>query len=462
MRLVNCLRLLVVSGSALFLAACPAKNLVPARPSAAGAKTVKVPKTVALPEIYFHKLGDSALVSAPIRTIEPAGVSLAPTAPATAEGSGYVCPFANQQRNSRAPYALQRGKWRVQWRVELEPQVRPAFVLQQGAHIYVHGREWRIFDPAGKKLFLGITGGPPAVLDSAKGLVYRIGGGGDFLPTSLEDGKRIFDYLPSRGGIFSRTMIVRRGDRFIIGGNERQLDPTGRHRASDSELEILDAPEPHQTTELGTLTSGMVNGVLQFRSSRVRFATVGDTIVAAAPGFVYLIDWDLKIRIAIATDLDAELMSLDEAGRIYLMTKADKGTSLHLLTPKGERIFSRDLSLRISEVRSPPIVAYDHTVFVLAESKIVALGASVEINWTRNTRGPCTGAIVTPEGHLIVAEDDSIVSWDAEGNRELLFSTGGDRLVAPPVLTAEGKLLAISNAHLYCLLVTSEVDSTED
>ncbi len=412
-------------------------------------------------EIHFHHLGESTVVTAEVRKLQPTDAAAAGIPAARAAGSGYICPFANLQLNSRSPYSLPRGKWGLRWRVNSAPEVQPAFVLQEGSHIYVHGMEWRIYTRDGKATFSGISGGAPVVLDADAGLVYRMAGGGEFAATRLVDGKSLFQFLPTRGDSFSRTMIVRRGRRYMLGSNERQLSPYVHQPATDSLLECLDVREPVETTQLGTLTSGTMKGVLQFPSPRILFATVGDTIVAAAPGWVYVIDGSLTIQRALDTGLDPVMMSLDEAGRIYLLVKADERTSVHLLTQDGMRIYSSALPPETPEIKSPPIVAYDHGVFLLTENQIIALGADGKINWTRTTNGPLAGAVATPDGHLVVTEGDSITSWDLKGERKLLFATGGDRLLTPPVLTADGELLVASSAHLYCLAVTTEKPARE-
>ena len=409
-----------------------------------------------MPEIRFHKLGTSSVVTAETRKLQPADMAAAAIQPAQPSGSGYFCPYANLERNSRSPHSLPLGKWSIRWRVDCAPEVQPAFVLQQGSSIYVHGKEWRIYAGDGKALFSGITGGSPVVLDIDAGLVYRMASGGELAATRLADGKSLFQHLPTRGDKFSRTMIVRRGGRYIMGGNERQLSPYVHMPASESLLEILDVAEPVETTELGTLMTGTVNGVLQFPSTRMSFASIEDTIIASAPDWLYVIDFELTIVRAIETGLDVEMMSLDETGRIYLLAKADDRYSVHLLTQEGDQIYGSVLPPQTPEPEAPPIVAYDHSVFLLTANQIISLGTDGKIDWTRSTTGPIAGAIVTPDGHLVVTEGDSVTSWDKKGERELLFATGGDRLLAPPVLNGDGEILVVSSAHLYCLSVRAE------
>ena len=436
-RSVPIVAILIVVALPLALAACN-------RTQAGGRKML---------EILYFKYGESS-------PVVPEAVKLVPGDPASAdipegkpEGSGYFRPFANHRLNSRSPYPLPRGDLKAGWRADSAPEVKPAFVLEQAGVIYVHGAEWRVFDLSGTELFRGITGGPAVVLDANERLVYRFVGGGEFAPTRLQDGKPLFLHLPTRGDTFSRNTVLRHGDRYLLGGNERQLSPYVEMPATDSLLEILDAPDPIETTALGTLTSGMVEGALEFRSPRVIFAANGGEITAAAPGFLFSIDWDLRIGRAIETGLDPELMSLDEAGRCYLYEWSEKRASLHLVTPDAKHIYACELPPGTPRVVVPPIVAYDHRVFLLAGDRIIAVGADGRVEWTRTAAGPIGGAVVTPDGLLLVAEGNSISTWDAKGDRKVVFSSPGERFLAPPVITAGGGLLAITSTALYCLKV---------
>jgi hypothetical protein len=209
---------------------------------------------------------------------------------------GYICPYGNQQQNSRVPYALPSGSWEVQWRAEWEPAVQPVFVFQQDDRILVRGAEWRLFDANGRVVFSGAGGGGSVALDAPHGLFYRMTSAGDLAAVRLSDGKPRFLHQPSRGDVFTRPLIARRGDRILIAGNERMLDPARRKLPKESTLEIVDVPEPIQTSGLGTLTSGTVSGMLQLPSPKVQFAAGADAVVAAAPGHIWIVDWDLNFR----------------------------------------------------------------------------------------------------------------------------------------------------------------------
>jgi hypothetical protein len=401
-------------------------------------------------EIRVYRAGRATVLtpeSGPIRD----GAAARPVLPARPSEPGYICPYGNQQQNSRVPFALPSGSWEVQWRAEWEPAVRPVFVFQEDDRILVRGEEWRLLDANGRVVFSGAGGGGSVVLDSPHGLFYRMTSNGDLSAVRLSDGKPRFQHQPSRGDVFTRPLIARRGDRILIGGNERMLDPTGIKLPAESTLEILDVPEPVETSGLGTLTSGTVAGMLQLPSPKVQFAAGADTIVAAAPGRIWIVDWDLNIRKTLEGDFNPLALTLDEAGRLYIVTRKNDRLALWLLTPEGDRLFAFELPSGTPDLTVPPVVGYDHRVYLIAGRQILAVGADGRLEWTKPATAAVGGAVVTASGELLLTEGDSIASWDAQGQRTVLFSSGGDAFKTPPILTVNGRLLAASATRLYNL-----------
>jgi hypothetical protein len=162
-------------------------------------------------------------------------------------------------------------------------------------------------------------------------------------------------------------------------------------------------------------------------------------------------DWDLTIRHGLEAGFDPVTMSLDEAGRIYLVVKIDGRNVLWLVTPEGGLLYAFEFQPGSPPPDYPPIIAYDHSVYLVSGAQILALGPDGKLNWTRAANSTVKGGFVTPDQLLVVTEGDSITSWNAQGRRTVLFSTGGDMLQTPPVLAPAGELLAASETRLYCL-----------
>ncbi len=401
-------------------------------------------------EISLYRGGRATVLTPQSGPIRDAAAARA-TPPARPSEPGYICPYGNTQQSSRIPYPLPGGSWEVQWRAEWEPAVRPVFVFQQDDRILVRGAQWRLLDANGRIVFSGAGGGGAVVLDSPNGLFYRMTSGGELAAVRLSDGKPRFLHQPSRGDVFTRPLIARRGDRILIAGNERMLDPRGVKLPKESTLEIVDVPEPIQTTDLGTLTSGTVAGMLQLPSPKVQFAAGSEAIVAAATGRIWIVDWDLNIRKALEGSFDPLAVSLDELGRVYMVIREGDRLALWLLTTEGERAFAFALPPGTPDLSQPPIIGYDHRVYLVAGRQILAVGSDGRLEWTKPAAAAVGGATVAASGELLLTEGESITSWDAQGRRTVLFSSGGDAFKTPPILTANGRLLAASATRLYNL-----------
>jgi sugar lactone lactonase YvrE len=147
-------------------------------------------------------------------------------------------------------------------------------------------------------------------------------------------------------------------------------------------------------------------------------------------------------------------MSLDESGFVYVivLTEGADGVQRHavwVLTPQGERLM--DVTLPEMTDYSPPIVGYNHQVYILLEDRILAISSEGDVLWNEGAGGPIAGAVVTADGQLVVAAGSLIVAFDAAGERSVLYYEEGTQWMTPPVLTERQRLFIASQQHLYCL-----------
>lgn len=378
-----------------------------------------------------------------------AAKALPPAAPSGA--AGYPMAYANESRNSRVSQPLPAGDLRVRWRVAVRAEPGPVTVLQQGNRILVRAVDWQLLDPDGTMLAMGPAGGGPTVLDAAHDLFYR------FLPTAylagarLSDGRQAFLHSPAFGDSFSRIFMARHGDRLLMASVELALDPHGGRQPSRSILEALDLHEPFDTTQLGLLKSATSPGELHIGSPDLIAAATANSIAAAVPDCIFLAGWDMTVRLALAGTFDPVLMSLDEAGRIYLVVRSGQRFALWLISPEGERLYAADLPESVPQPSGPPIVAWDHTAYLLAGSQVIAVAPDGKLNWLKAASGHLAGGILTADGQLLLVEGDSITAWDHLGQRRVVHAFPGEKLASPPVLASNGDLLVASQNSLFCL-----------
>lgn len=404
-----------------------------------------------VPQIRLVQGFDATDLTPPTREIRPVAAAKALPPAAPSGEAGYAMAYANESRNSRASQTLPAGDWRVRWRVSVKTEPGPVLVLQQGNRILVRAIDWHLLDADGGVLATGPAGGGPIVLDAAHGQFYR------FLPTAflaaarLSDARQAFLFPPAYGESYSRIFMARHGDRLVMAATERALDPHDGRTPSRALFEALDLREPFDTTELGVLKSATSPGELHIGSADLVAAATANSIVAAVPDCIFLAGWDMTARLALTGAFDPVLMSLDEAGRMYLVVRSGERFALWLVSPEGERLYAADLPESVPEPSGPPMVAMDHTAYLLAGSQVIAVAPDGKLNWLKAASGRIGGGIVTADDQLLLAEGDSITAWDRLGQRRVVHAFPGEKLTSPPVLASNGDLLVASQTSLFCL-----------
>jgi len=409
------------------------------------------PGTEQVPQIRYVKGFEQTTLQPPVRAIHsvPAAKPLTPAIPSGPPG--YPEPYANSGRNSRESQPLPAGNWRVRWRVPIQSDTGANWVFQQGNRILVRAIEWLLLDPDGRIISQGVSGGGPILLDAPNDLFYRMLPTSFFAAARLSDARQRFLFQPAFGDAFTRTLFVRQGRRILIAAQERALDPDDLHRPSRSLIESLTLPATIETTGLGLLKSSLPGPELHIGSPHMLAAATGDSIVAAVPNCLVVADWSMNVRHALTGTFDPAWMSLDEAGRAYLVVRSGERQSLWLVTQEGERLYVFDLPGSVPPVSGPPIVAHDHTAYLLAGQQIVSVAPDGKLKWLKAASGRLAGAIIAAGDDLVVSEGDSIAAWDGLGQRRLLATIPGEQLISPPVLASNGDLLVAARSSVFCL-----------
>jgi hypothetical protein len=205
---------------------------------------------------------------------------------------------------------------------------------------------------------------------------------------------------PSFGSNFVRPLIARHNNRFVLAGVELEGGPHRPIPANLSVIEYDDLAPQLKTDETGLLFSISATGRLLVKTTKLVAAMHGDTVVFAVPNCVYLATSDMKPKSAFNGDFEAVTLSLDETGRIYLVTLQHSGRALMILSPEGNRVGEYSFQPEMGELIAPPIVGYDHRVFLVSSSRAIALDSAGKQIWQAGT-DRATGAAVTADGHLL-------------------------------------------------------------
>jgi len=238
----------------------------------------------------------------------------------------------------------------------------------------------------------------------------------------------------------------------VVGAElDRNPEEEPKHQTTLA-VEVLDVGSPVEASPEGILRSGTSTGSLVVDME-------GD-VVGAMDGERVVVAWrdrgltggrDLSVKDLVGGSFEPRAISLGEAGRSYLIVRTSDGPRLWMLNAQGEQVFSVRLPDDASDTRVPPVITADHRVFVVTDSRITAFSPMGEQLWEFAPERGRPRALVTAEGWLLVAVDDTLGVVDAEGRSATLFQLPGETFATAPVLTASGEIFAATENALVCI-----------
>jgi len=401
---------------------------------------------------------------------------------------GALCPFVNEEQNSRLPWPLPRGAWRVRWRFPLTEGNNPGHILllQAGNNVAAtHHQYASLFDLEGHRvaaLYPGVNG----LFDTDHSLYWQATPpGSDLLIAYRMPGGELLGSLSVNDITVSRDFIGRRGLRMIMAGTSFQHRPDGgvvSQRAAIETRLIKDPPQADAETHL--LEEEMSDREISIDSAQMIVAVHGDTVAFAVHGRLYFAGWDLRVRRALAGEFLPLAMSLDEEGRIYLVVASGNRIELWGIAQDGGRFLvvvllsdadrflrkidvdythqsgSRQIQVILPEIFVwAPIIGYDHRVIVgvrvpgtqpgLWEQRLFAIGSSGGLSWEYSSS--FAGAAVTADDRLLVSAGDKLLAFGETATPEVLHEFPGEIQQSAPILTGDGDLLVATGQFLYAL-----------
>jgi len=383
--------------------------------------------------------------------IKPLQPSTAPPSIARASvgQARYPRQYANDALNSRLSAEVPRRVYRLRWQTPVNPAFAPQFVLYGDSRIVIQTAEWQMFDLGGKSIAADRLGLGHAVIDDSNHLLYVVNIAGYLAGRQLSDGVQSFNFLPRFGDSMVRTFIARKDRRMLIVGIERPRGAHGEFVPSQSVIELVDLGSPLRIDSMGNLESADPKASVTIPSVNTLVAAVNDRVIVAIPNCIYVMNWNLKVEAAFGSDFEPVAMSLDEAGRIWLVAHAGQRARLFMISPAGEQFYAVDLPAMT--IVQPPVIAWDHGAYIVGREQLVAIGPDGKVKWSKPSMGTVAGAAVTADDSLLASEGSAVTLLSPSGERRRVFSVPDGDLTTPPVLTADSEILVASSAKLYCL-----------
>jgi hypothetical protein len=402
--------------------------------------------------IFYHSSPDDPRVptASPV-AIRPAAATPVPAARPPAP-AGTFHRWGGTEHNSRLQYHVKGSSDQAKWQVELPSHFSPTGVLADGGRVVVEGSNaWWLVDASSRRgLEQGQLSVGEVVLDPARQVFYAPNPHGYLAAYSLSDGHREFFLTPFFGEEFNRALVERHERRVLIISVERRLSSHADIVAHRSVAEVWDLAEPSEVSESGRLKSANRADYLMGEIAHLLSAVHGNTLALATDDNVFLADFDLKLQRQFTGKFHPLFLSIDEVPRLYVIVRVESGLELWVLSQAGDRILRWSMPSGF-EASAPPVVGFDHTVYLIGQHRLVAIDSSGAIRWDQVEDGEVAGAGINPEGNLIVAAGANLVSYDAAGKRTRLFSVPDDVLVTAPATDEKGDILVAGRRRLYCL-----------
>lgn len=418
------------------------------RPTPGGQQNRK-PGGKAMVDLFFEiPLEESTKIEIAATPIRPSAAAALPKAAAPADAA-CARPFCNDEWNSRLGKGVPAVQWPIRWETALNPKFPPSYIAQAGDRILVEGGgQWQLFDRNGKMLSSAAIKSGQSVMDPAHALIYAVDQDGALSAYRFADGRKVFTTSLAYGDTFWRQFLARSGSRLIILGVEQEAFPHRPTPPNKSVIEVKELADPLRVDPSGQLLSVRDAGNLRAESSKVTMALHAGTLAFAVPDRIYLVDLNLKVGAALEESFEPVVLSLDEAGRVYLIAKRGEQLSLWVITPQGQRVLAYDLPPEFGIPSVPPIVGYDHRIYLTGAGRTLAINPDGKLAWEQPMSGP---AAVTADDQLLVASGSVLVAFDGRGNRRVIRDFQGDVLKTPPITASDGDILVASAQRLYRL-----------
>jgi hypothetical protein len=120
-------------------------------------------------------------------------------------------------------------------------------------------------------------------------------------------------------------------------------------------------------------------------------------------------------------------------------------------TTDGDIFCTRQLTGLANEGTAPPVVGFDHTIYLFLHDRIQAFTMHGESLWEAYASGAIAGGVVTQDGKLVVGGGKVVSLFDAEGHMTILQIFDGEAVCSQPLPCLDGSLYVATEEHLYKL-----------
>jgi len=360
-------------------------------------------------------------------------------------------PYVNDGRNGRCDRSFPAKRvWKIAWKKEVQRELKPLHLICDKRFTAIQGIDmWEAFSVMGERLAVWELGESDITYDAEKGSVYYMDRNGLLNATSLETKQLKFAISIHLSDSYHRTFALRSGDMLYLAGVQLAKNPHDSPKYSI--LEMHDLKKTEHRNDMGMPDEETLTAERKFSSAAQFIAYQRDNFVVALPDSIMIVDKRIQTRTVLTGSFVPKSMSVDESSRIYMIVEKDAGSALWIVDPDGTRMLEYPLPADFGEPAAPPIVGYDHSVYLLSSSHILALQGNGAFAWQRKSAGNFIGGIISSDNLLLVSESSRIAAYDKKGEVEGIFEFGQEKLSTPPVMRDDGSILVAGEKFLFCL-----------
>jgi hypothetical protein len=304
-----------------------------------------------------------------------------------------------------------------------------------------------LFDDRGRQIARDATAGEDSQIEPAHSVFYVANRYSNVAARRLSDGGPQYRFRVEGTDDYSRTFLHRAGARMLVASSKRTMNPMNPAPVKVSALELYEFTEPEAMDE-DQLTSVHQRAIRHYEATRLWVAVHGPFVIVAHTNAIEFLDAGCKPQRTFTGAFEPQGMSLDETGRIHLLVQAGGRQALWLISPRGEALA---VALDHPVYQRPPVIGYDHTLYLLGAGQVLAIAEDGRIAWNYPSKGRASGAMALPDHRVLVSDGGALAAIDAKGDAKPVHEFPGETLTLPAVLTASGELIAATQNHLYCL-----------
>jgi len=416
-------------------------------------------------DIYRDTRENPEEIAVEAKPIAPSSTSTPQKKQEVSENEYYTCTcFQNVLQNSRCANQLPEAQWHSGNKKEIYPDFNPKYILFIPNSVYIRGDMlWMLLDAKGNNISTSVGGsGERAYISHETKTLIQSEPGGKISIRTLSNGESTATFNAKFGSSIAHAFFYTLGKKLFFAGSK--LPAPGVQSDSQDLLSILeraDIPSGDKSSRdllLEDEIESKPKPVL-FDSPHICVAGFENNVIVAEENRILFFDTSLKVVNLIKGEFEPITMSVDEACRMHLIVSVEGKFELWIVNREGGRECTIPLFKPFDKTEIPPIIGFDHTVYLIAENRIMAARPDGEILWVLPAKNTIKGAIITQGDKLLVTEEKEVVYYSLEAERNELFAVEDELICTPPVLSPDGKMSFATDKHLYCIeAITNEKD----